>query len=111
MSSRKHQRFFENYYIPSYGIKEDIDLLHLPQNGFGLSSEGNFAKLVTIHDLIPYILPETVGKGYLKKFIQSMLKVHCYLYLAVEKTNHMRRMKFLRINTISCILLELRAKH
>ena len=32
-------------------------------------------------------------------------------YLAVEKTNHMRRMKFLRINTISCILPELRAKH
>ncbi len=40
MSSRKHQRFFEDYYIPSYGIKEDIDLLHLPQNGLGLSSEG-----------------------------------------------------------------------
>lgn len=75
MSSRKHQRFFENYYIPSYGIKEDIDLLHLPQNGLGLSSEGNFAKLVTIHDLIPYILPETVGKGYLKKFLQSMPEI------------------------------------
>ncbi len=75
MSSRKHQRFFEDYYIPSYGIKENIDLLHLPQNGLGLSSEGNFAKLVTIHDLIPYILPETVGKGYLKKFLQSMPKI------------------------------------
>ena len=75
MSSRKHQRFFEDYYIPSYGIKEDIDLLHLPQNGLGLSSEGNFAKLVTIHDLIPYILPETVGKGYLKKFLQSMPEI------------------------------------
>ena len=75
MSSRKHQRFFEDYYIPSYGIKENIDLLHLPQNGLGLSSEGNFAKLVTIHDLIPYILPETVGKGYLKKFLQSMPEI------------------------------------
>lgn len=75
MSSRKHQRFFEDYYIPSYGIKEHIDLLHLPQNGLGLSSEGNFAKLVTIHDLIPYILPETVGKGYLKKFLQSMPEI------------------------------------
>lgn len=75
MSSRKHQRFFEDYYMPSYGIKENIDLLHLPQNGIGLSSEGNFAKLVTIHDLIPYILPETVGKGYLKKFLQCMPEV------------------------------------
>ncbi len=50
-------------------------MLHLPQNGLGLSSEGNFAKLVTIHDLIPYILPETVGKGYLKKFLQSMPEI------------------------------------
>lgn len=75
MSSRKHQRFFEDYYIPSYGIKEEIDLLHLPQNGIGLSSEGNFAKLVTIHDLIPYIMPETVGKGYLKKFLQTMPEI------------------------------------
>ena len=72
MSSRKHQRFFEDYYIPTYGMKEKIDLLHLPQNGMGLSPEGDFAKVVTIHDLIPYILPETVGKGYLKKFLQSM---------------------------------------
>ncbi|MGG5462868.1 glycosyltransferase family 4 protein [Clostridium sp. B9] len=75
MSSRKHQRFFEDYYIPSYGINENIDLLHLPQNGIGLNSDGKYGKLVTIHDLIPYILPETVGKGYLKKFLQSMPEI------------------------------------
>lgn len=75
MSSKKHQRFFEEYYIPSYGIKENIDLLHIPQNGIGLNPKGNFAKLVTIHDLIPYILPETVGKGYLKKFLQAMPEI------------------------------------
>lgn len=72
MSSKKHQSFFEDYYVPYYGKTEKIDLLHIPQNGIGLSPEGNFSKVVTIHDLIPYLLPETVGHGYLKKFLKSM---------------------------------------
>lgn len=72
MSSKKHQSFFEDHYIPYYCKTEKIDLIHLPQNGIGLNSEGNLAKIVTIHDLIPYVLPETVGKGYLKKFLKSM---------------------------------------
>ena len=28
--------------------------------------------VVTIHDLIPYILPETVGRGYLERFLSDM---------------------------------------
>lgn len=75
MSSRRHQRFFENSYIPSYATKEHVDLYHVPQNGIGLNSRGNFLKVVTIHDLIPYILPETVGKNYLKNFLRDMPNV------------------------------------
>ncbi len=72
MSSKKHQHFFEDYYIPLYANKESIDLYHIPQNGIGLNGKGNFLKIVTIHDLIPYILPETVGKNYLKDFLKDM---------------------------------------
>jgi glycosyltransferase involved in cell wall biosynthesis len=32
-------------------------------------------KVVTIHDLIPYIMPETVGKGYLTKFIFELPQI------------------------------------
>lgn len=75
MSSKKHQRFFDYFYIPNYCIKENIDLYHIPQNGIGLSEKGDCLKIVTIHDLIPYILPETVGKGYLKRFLSEMPQI------------------------------------
>lgn len=44
----------------------------MPQNGIGFSEEISCKKLITIHDLIPYIMPETVGRGYLLKFLKEM---------------------------------------
>ncbi|GAA0116802.1 glycosyltransferase family 4 protein [Clostridium senegalense] len=71
-TSRKHHRFFQDYFFP-YDLKnQNIDLYHVPQNGIGLSSSINCKKIVTIHDLIPYIMPETVGRGYLLKFLKEM---------------------------------------
>lgn len=75
MASKRHQRFFENYYFPDYISKKKIDLYHIPQNGIGLSPDINCLKVVTIHDLIPYVLPETVGPGYLKNFLEVMPKI------------------------------------
>lgn len=72
MTSRKHQRFFEDHYFPSNISKENIDIYHMPQNGIGFSEEISCKKIITIHDLIPYIMPETVGRGYLLKFLKEM---------------------------------------
>ena len=72
MTSKKHQRFFEDYYFPQNISKENIDIYHMPQNGIGFSQEISCKKIVTIHDLIPYIMPETVGRGYLLKFLKEM---------------------------------------
>jgi len=72
MTSKKHQRFFEDYYFPESILKENIDVYHMPQNGIGFSQEITCKKVVTIHDLIPYVMPETVGKGYLLKFLKEM---------------------------------------
>ena len=44
----------------------------MPQNGIGLSTNISCKKIVTIHDLIPYVMPETVGRGYLLKFLKEM---------------------------------------
>ena len=44
----------------------------MPQNGIGFSEEISCKKIITIHDLIPYVMPETVGKGYLLKFLKEM---------------------------------------
>jgi glycosyltransferase involved in cell wall biosynthesis len=72
MTSRKHQRFFEDHYFPENLSKEQIDIYHMPQNGIGFSPEIACKKIITIHDLIPYVMPETVGKGYLLKFLKEM---------------------------------------
>ncbi|MCB2359669.1 glycosyltransferase family 4 protein [Clostridium estertheticum] len=72
MTSKKHQRFFEDYYFPENISKENIDIYHMPQNGIGFSQSISCKKVVTIHDLIPYVMPETVGRGYLLKFLKEM---------------------------------------
>lgn len=75
MASKKHHRFFEQYFFPYNLSKDEIDLYHIPQNGIGLSEDIRCKSIVTIHDLIPYVMPETVGKGYLTKFLKEMPKV------------------------------------
>lgn len=71
-ASRKHGRFYENFYFPNYIKENNIDLHHIPQNGIGMTNEYKTNCIVTIHDLIPYLMPETVGKGYLQRFLRDM---------------------------------------
>lgn len=73
--SRKHSSYFEQIYIPNLLYKNNLSLFHMPQNGIGykdLISLKNFKSIVTVHDLIPYILPQTVGRSYLKNFLKQM---------------------------------------
>ncbi len=72
LTSKKHGMFYENYYYPEYLKNNNIDLHHIPQNGIGLTTQYTTPTIVTIHDLIPYILPETVGSGYLERFLRDM---------------------------------------
>jgi glycosyltransferase involved in cell wall biosynthesis len=71
-SSGRHGSFYEKYYIPNELSKNHIDLYHIPQNGIGFNFNTEIQTMVTIHDLIPYIMPETVGKGYLDRFLHDM---------------------------------------
>ncbi|WP_244833720.1 glycosyltransferase family 1 protein [Clostridium sp. BJN0001] len=71
-SSGKKSTFYNNFYIPDKIFRNNIDIYHIPQNGIGLNKCKNAKNVVTIHDLIPYIMPETVGSGYLKKFLEDM---------------------------------------
>lgn len=73
--SRKHSSFFEQKYIPHILKKNESQIFHIPQNGIGyknLTATDKFKITVTIHDLIPYVLPQTVGKTYLKNFLKDV---------------------------------------
>ncbi|AOR22569.1 glycosyltransferase family 4 protein [Clostridium taeniosporum] len=74
-SSGKHSGFYEKYYIPNILKEKKVDLYHIPQNGIGLEYSNSYKKVVTIHDLIPYVMPETVGKGYLERFLRDMPRI------------------------------------
>ncbi|MDA8233630.1 MAG: glycosyltransferase family 1 protein [Clostridia bacterium] len=68
-------KFWEEVHIPQRLENEGIDLYHVPQNGIGLPGKQKCPTIVTIHDLIPYVYPETVGKGYLKIFLEQMPRI------------------------------------
>ncbi|ATW27013.1 glycosyltransferase family 4 protein [Candidatus Formimonas warabiya] len=68
-------QYWEEHFLPGKLEKENIDIYHVPQNGIGIPLVKKCLQVVTIHDLIPYIYPETVGKGYLKTFLTEMPRI------------------------------------
>ena len=51
-----------------------MELYHVPQNGVGLSDNINCPKTITLHDIIPLRMPQTVSNRYLKIFIEEIPK-------------------------------------
>ncbi|MBU3194249.1 glycosyltransferase family 4 protein [Clostridium algidicarnis] len=96
LCSKKHNSFFNLSYFPKDLEKKNIDLYHIPQNGIGLNKNYPCKTLVTIHDLIPYIMPETVGKGYLTKFLREMPEVidSCESIITVSEWSKQDILKF-----------------
>lgn len=72
ITCRKHKSFYENVYFPNSVHNKNIDIFHISQNGIGLSKNIECKKIITVHDLIPYVMPETVGGGYLNKFLKNI---------------------------------------
>lgn len=64
--------FWSEINIPNILTDTGIDIYLVPQNGIGLPKEKNCKYIITLHDVIPFKLPETVGPGYLKIFLQNI---------------------------------------
>jgi len=72
----KHKdKFWEEVHIPAALEGDNINVYHVPQNGIGLPAKKGCPLIVTVHDLIPYVYPETVGRNYLKVFLQEMPRI------------------------------------
>jgi glycosyltransferase involved in cell wall biosynthesis len=65
-------QYYKDEFLPEWLLSKGADLYHVPQNGIGLPLKAPCRKVVTIHDLIPYVYPESVGRGYLKEFLGEM---------------------------------------
>lgn len=63
-----NNNFWEEVSVPNILDNSKIDIYHVPQNGVGLSENINCAKVITLHDIIPLKMPETVSDRYLNIF-------------------------------------------
>ncbi|MDD3706175.1 MAG: glycosyltransferase family 1 protein [Clostridiaceae bacterium] len=57
--------FWRNVYELNWNINYPIDIFHNTVNGIGLPQYPKGVKVITLHDLIPYIMPETVDRPHL----------------------------------------------
>lgn len=67
--------FWEEVNIPNLLQDHNISLYHVPQNGIGLPKEKKCPLIITLHDVIPYKMPETVSKRYLNIFLNEVPKI------------------------------------
>lgn len=57
--------FWRSVYDLKWDVNYPIDVFHNTVNGIGLPSTLKGVKIITLHDLIPYIMPETVDRPHL----------------------------------------------
>ncbi|MBL4935843.1 glycosyltransferase family 4 protein [Clostridium sp. YIM B02515] len=72
ISEGNKSNFWDEVNIPNILTDKDIELYHVPQNGVGLPKEKKCPFIITLHDVIPLRMPETVGETYLKIFQEEM---------------------------------------
>lgn len=75
ISQDMNGNFWNEINIPNILKNKEIDIYHVPQNGVGLPKEKVCPFIITLHDIIPYKMPETVGDTYLKIFQNEMLEI------------------------------------
>lgn len=67
--------FWDEVNIPNILKGKNIELYHVPQNGVGLPVDKKCRFVITLHDVIPYKMPETVSDRYLKIFSEHIPKI------------------------------------
>lgn len=75
ISFNEKTSFWETVKVPNILTDETIDLYHVPQNGVGLPFNTNCKNIITLHDIIPLKMPETVSNRYLKIFNEDLPKI------------------------------------
>lgn len=71
-SNNDNNNFWERISLPNILKETGIDIYHVPQNGVGIPTEKTCPFVMTLHDIIPYKMPETCSERYLKIFNELM---------------------------------------
>ncbi|MGE5550235.1 MAG: glycosyltransferase family 4 protein [Bacteroidota bacterium] len=71
LSLGKDERL-EQDVLPDWLASRRAQVLHLTQNGLGWPRRGKTPLVVTLHDVIPYLMPEVVRSSYLMRFTSEV---------------------------------------
>ena len=74
----ENENFWDKVSVPNLFRNNNIELYHVPQNGVGLSNKIDCKKTITLHDIIPLKMPQTVSDRYLKIFNDELPKLLNY---------------------------------
>lgn len=66
-------------------------LHHVPHNGLGFPPSASCPVVVTVHDLIPYVLPQTCSRKYLERFLARMPDICARSALILTVSYHTRK--------------------
>ena len=74
-STNDKKNFWE--FINAKNPKENIigDVYHIPQNGIGFSKPKDIKTVITLHDIIPMKMPDTVSETFLKIFNENIQNI------------------------------------
>lgn len=75
ISEDRKENFWEEIDIPNILTDTGIDVYHVPQNGIGLPKIKNCPFVITLHDVIPYKMPETVGPQYYDIYMKEIPEI------------------------------------
>lgn len=75
ITESKSDSFWDEINIPNILDDSCVELYHVPQNGVGLPYDKRCKSVITLHDVIPYKMPETVSDRYLKIFHEEIPKI------------------------------------
>lgn len=75
IQNNNENNFWDEVNTPNILKNGQIQLYHIPQNGVGLPSIKKCKFVITLHDVIPYKMPETVSDRYLKLFSEYIPKI------------------------------------
>lgn len=75
VSANTNSNFWDEVRIENSFNHKSLDIYHVPQNGVGLSNHISCQKTITLHDIIPLRMPETVSDRYLEIFNNEIPKI------------------------------------
>lgn len=67
--------FWRNVYELQWTADYPVEVFHNTVNGIGLPHNFKGVKIITLHDLIPYIMPETVDRPHLDYTLKNTPKI------------------------------------